>query len=252
MDLPSFRDAAHLHLSHLKTSHGSALRLAAPGCLVMALMRVVVKKAKLVTESTAQYVFIMRRGKAVPTGAEETMEIMCIHMDWLKQSTPTMTVRVQHAQALPAFSSSRCPLAVLGGTLSRSTDSTPCFVPTLRVLHPAEPSQDRRRSITLSWQWGWFVGIALMFKNSHLVVLGVSHPMLYLKQGLQSRTLALFWNPAQKSSLERTSMIMTANLSTKLFLPSCTAICRKLADSSKHLLACAQEFQLWACNQLSM
>ena len=75
----------------------------------MALMRVVVKKAKLLTESTAQYVFIMRRGKAVPTGAEETMEIMCIHMDWLKQSTPPMTVRVQHAQALPAFSSSHKP-----------------------------------------------------------------------------------------------------------------------------------------------
>lgn len=44
------------------------------------------------------------------------------------------------------------------------------------------------------------------------------------------------------SSLQRTSMIMTANLNTKLFLTSCTAICRKLADNSKHLLACAQEY----------
>lgn len=151
MDLPSFRGASHLHLSHLKTSHGSALRLAAPGCLVVALTHVVVKQAKLITESTAQCVFVMQRGKAVPTGAEEAMEIMCIHKAWLKQSTPTTTARAQHAHALPAFSSSTCLLPVLSGTPARSTDSTPCFLSTSCLLHPAEPSQNRCRSITLSW-----------------------------------------------------------------------------------------------------
>lgn len=69
-----------------------------------------------------------------------------------------------------------------------------------------------------------------MFKNSYLVVLGATHSMLYLKQGLQSRTLALFWDPAPAQKELAWSR-------QQIWAPSCS--CRAAQQFAESLLTVA-------------
>lgn len=115
------------------------------GCLVVALMRVIAQETEIPTQITVQpgttLTFVMQQGKAVPSEVKATLKTVSLPQE------PPMTAYKLPACAPPAPAAPEAP-PVSVAHLHRSTAAfVPRLLPALCLLHPAQPSQNRCRSV---------------------------------------------------------------------------------------------------------